>query len=84
MAMVMVAVTVFMATVLYMVPPAKVTSHLLSTMIPTVSLLFQATLLLLFGRQTSGQRVVHTSTQGDPFAQVVSPQVGDQGPFTRV
>ena len=80
----MVAVTVFMATVLYMVPPAKVTSHPLSTMIPTVSLLFQATLLLLFGRQTSGQRVVHTSTQGDPFSRVVSPQVGDQGPFTRL
>lgn len=76
----MVAVTVFMATVLYMVPPAKVTSRPLSTMIPTISLLFQATLSLLFGREASGQRVVHTSTQGDPFAQVISPQVGIRAP----
>lgn len=38
-------------------------------------------LLLLLGREASGQRVVHTSTQGDLFTQVVSPQVGAQGPF---
>ena len=80
-AVVMVAVTVFMVTVLCMVPPTKVTGRPLSTMIPTISLLFQETLMLLVGREASGQRVVHTSTQGDPFAQVISPQVGDQGPF---
>ena len=80
-AVVMVAVTVFMVTVLCMVPPAKVTGRPLSTMIPTISLLFQETLMLLFGREASGQRLVHTSTQGDPFAQVISPQVGDQSPF---
>lgn len=79
--LVKVAVTVFMVTVLCMVPPAKVTGRPLSTMIPTLTLLFQATLLLLLGREASGQRVVHTSTQGDLFTQVVSPQVGAQGPF---
>ena len=72
---VMVVVTVFMVTVLCVVPPAKVTGHPLSAMIPTL------TLLLLLGREASGQRVVHTSTQGDLFTQVVSPQVGAQGPF---
>lgn len=37
---VMVVVTVFMVTVLCVVPPAKVTGHPLSAMIPTLTLLF--------------------------------------------
>ena len=47
------------------VPPNKVTSSL-NTVIPKIShLLFGGTLLLFFGRETSGQREVHMSTQGD-------------------
>ena len=48
------------------VPPTKVTSSPLNTVIPKIShLLFGDTLLLFFGRETSGQRQVNMSTQGD-------------------
>ena len=48
------------------VPPTKVTSSPLNTVIPKIShLLFGDTLLLFFGRETSGQRQVHMSTQGN-------------------
>lgn len=48
------------------VPPAKVTSSPLNTVTPKIShLLLRDILLLFFGRETSGQREVHMSTQGD-------------------
>ena len=62
------AVTFFMLTELHKIPLAKVTRTPMRAVIPAISsLLFGGTLLLVFGREASDQREVHTSNQGGPL-----------------